>query len=64
MVYLVGEGLGAVAVLGRSSGLDKARAVSAVLVIGIVQRVDIYSQPAGVFGQFSAAGDSAVAETR
>lgn len=63
MVYLVGKSLGAVAVLGGSSGLDKARAVSAVLVIGIVQRVDVNSQPAGVFGQFGAAGDSAVAET-
>lgn len=55
MVYLVGEGLGAVAVLGGCGGLNKACAVSAILVIGIIHGIDVNGQTAGVLGELGAA---------
>ncbi|KWW26725.1 MAG: hypothetical protein AUK64_2457, partial [bacterium P201] len=64
VVYLVGEVPRAVAICLGSSRLDEAGAVGAVLVIGVVERVDVDGQSAGVLREFCGAGDSAVAERR
>ena len=64
VVYLVGEVPRAVAVFLSRGGLDEARAVVAILVIGIVEGVDVDGQPPGMFRQLGAARDGAVAEGR
>ena len=46
MVNLVGEIPCAVAIVSRRGGLDEACSIFTVFVIGIVERVDIYSQSA------------------
>ena len=61
---LVGEGLRAVAVYYGGGGLHVAGAVRAVLVVGIVERVDVDGQSAGMLRQRLTAGDGAVAEGR
>jgi len=46
MVNLVGEIPCAVAIVSRRGGLDEACSIFTVFVIGVVERVDIYSQSA------------------
>ena len=64
VVYLVGEVPRAIAVCLGSSGLDVTGAVGTVLVVGVVERVDVDGQSAGVLRELGGAGDGAVAEGR
>ena len=64
VVDLVREVPRAVAVVCGGGGLDEARAVVAILVIGIVEGVDVDGQPPGMFRQLGAARDDTVAEAR
>jgi len=64
VVDLVREVPRAVAVVCGGGGLDEARAVVAILVIGIVEGVDVDGQPPGMFRQLGAARDGTVAEAR
>ena len=63
-VYLIGKRLGAVAVLRGGGRLYKAFTIGPHLIIGIVEGVDIDSQPAGMFRQLGGTGNGAIAEAR
>ena len=59
VVYLVGEGLCAVAILHSCGGLHIASAVFTVFVVGGVERVDVHSQSACVFRELAGAAGGA-----
>ena len=64
VVYLVGKVPRAVTIGLGGGGLNKTGAVGTILVIGVVERVDVNSQPTGMFRQFGAARNGTVAEAR
>ena len=64
VVDFIGEVQRAVTILSGGGRLNEASAVSAFLVVGIIEGVDINGQSAGMLGEVSAAGDGAVAEAR
>ena len=64
VVYLIWERFRAVTVFCSRGRLDEARAVGPVLVVGVVERIDVYCQPPGMLGELGGAGDGAEAEAR
>lgn len=49
LIYLVGEVASAVTVFGGCGRLDEAGTVLAVFVVWVIERIDVYSQPSGMF---------------
>ena len=62
VIYLIGETLCAVAILHSCGRLHIACTVFAVFVVGIVEGIDVYSQPAGMLRELGGAADGGVTE--